>query len=144
MAFAQSDAQKSFDKLKTLTGSREGTMEGKPPQVSLGVTSMGSALMDEMTGSGSPDDPITMFHLDGGRLLMTHYCDGGNQPGMVGTISPDGKTITFDFLDATNLLSSQVGHMQHVVLQPHRLRSSHRNLGVRDGGGPNRWVDCWT
>ena len=39
----KSDAQKSFDKLKTLTGSREGTMEGKPPQVSLGVTSMGSA-----------------------------------------------------------------------------------------------------
>jgi len=54
VAFAQSDAQKSFDKLKTLTCSREGTMEGKPPQVSLGVTSMGSALMDEMTGVEGP------------------------------------------------------------------------------------------
>ncbi len=34
---------------------------------------------------------------------------------MVGTVSPDGKTLTFDFLNATNLLDSQEGHMQHVV-----------------------------
>jgi hypothetical protein len=76
---------------------------------------MGSALMHEMTGGGRPDDPITMFHLDGDRLLLTHYCDAGNQPRMTGTVSPDGKTITFNFVDATNLLSSQAGHMQRVV-----------------------------
>jgi hypothetical protein len=115
VAFAQSDAQKSFDKLKTLAGSWEGTFEGKTMQVSLRVTSMGNTLMHEITGGGRPDDPITMLHLDGDRLLMTHYCDAGNQPRLVGTTSPDGKTITFDFLDATNLLSSQHGHMQHVV-----------------------------
>jgi len=115
VALAQSDAQKSFDQLKTLAGSWEGTMEGKPLQVSLRVTSMGSALMHEMTRTGSSEDPISMFHVDGGRLLMTHYCDAGNQPRMIGTTSPDGKTVTFDFVDATNLLSSQAGHMQHVV-----------------------------
>jgi hypothetical protein len=115
LAVAQSDAQKSFDQLKTLAGSWEGTMDGKPLLVSLRVTSMGNALMHEMTGGGRPDDPITMFHLDGDRLILNHYCDAGNQPRMVGTISPDGKTITFNFLDATNLLSSQYGHMQRVV-----------------------------
>jgi hypothetical protein len=115
VVFAQSDAQKSFDKLKTLAGSWEGTLEGKPLQVSLRVTSMGNALMHEMTGAGRPDDPISLFHLDGDRLLMTHYCDAGNQPRLVATISPDGKTITFNFLEATNLLSSQMGHMQRVV-----------------------------
>jgi hypothetical protein len=115
VAFAQSDAQKSFDKLKSLAGSWEGTVAGKPLLVSLRVTSMGFALMHEMTGGGGPQDPITMFHLDGDRVMLNHYCDSGNQPNMAGTISPDGKTITFDFLDATNLLSSQPGHMQHVV-----------------------------
>jgi hypothetical protein len=115
VVFAQSDAQKSFEKLKTLAGSWEGTLEGKPLQVSLRVTSMGNALMHEMTGAGRPDDPISLFHLDGDRLLMTHYCDAGNQPRLVATISPDGKTITFNFLEATNLLSSQMGHMQRVV-----------------------------
>ena len=46
---------------------------------------------------------ITMFHMDGSRLLMTHYRGAGNQPRMTGTLSPDGKSVTFDFLDATNL-----------------------------------------
>ena len=46
---------------------------------------------------------------------MTHYCGAGNQPRMKATASPDGKTITFEFLDATNLASPQAGHMHRVV-----------------------------
>jgi hypothetical protein len=113
-ALAQSAAQKSFEELKSLAGSWEGTLDGHPLKVSLRVTSMGNALMHEMRGTGS-DDPITMFNLDGDRLILTHYCDAGNQPRMAATISPDGKTIVFDFLEATNLLSSQAGHMQRVT-----------------------------
>jgi len=59
---------------------------------------------------------ISMFNLDGGRLLLTHYCSAGNQPRMVASASPDGKTITFDFLDATNLASPDAGHMNRVVV----------------------------
>jgi hypothetical protein len=113
-AHAQSAAQQSFEQLKALAGSWDGTFEGKPLHVSMRVTSSGNALMHEMKGGG-PDDPITMFHLDGERLLLTHYCDAGNQPRMAATISPDGKTIVFDFLEATNLLPSQHGHMQRVT-----------------------------
>src|ERR1700733_12236309 len=88
VAFAQSDAQKSFDKLKTLAGSWEGhvitvppapEVEGKLAQVSLRVTSMGNAFMHEMKVEGRPDDPITMLYLDQHRLLLTHYCDAGNR-----------------------------------------------------------------
>jgi hypothetical protein len=113
-AVAQSAAQKSFDQLKSLAGSWEATMDGQPLHVWLRVTSMGNAIMHEMKGAG-PDNPITMFNLDGERLMLTHYCDAGNQPRMVATISPDGKTIVFDFIDATNLQSSQMGHMQRVT-----------------------------
>jgi hypothetical protein len=112
MAFAQSDAQKSFDKLKTLAGTWEATFEGKPLHVSLRVTSMGNTLMHEMKSSG-PEDPITMFNVDGDRLLLTHYCDAGNRPRMVAKVSPDGKTLDFEFLDVSG--STQYGHMQHVV-----------------------------
>jgi len=57
LAFAQSDAQKSFDQLKSLAGSWEGAMDGKPMQISLRVISMGNALMHEMKMAGRPDDP---------------------------------------------------------------------------------------
>jgi len=120
-AFAQTEPQKSFDSLKALAGSWTGTVntdeDGKVPDihVTMRVTSMGNTLMHEMRVNGHPDDPITMFHLDGDHLVLTHYCDAGNQPHMVATVSPDGKTITFDFVSATNLLPTQHGHMQHVV-----------------------------
>ena len=79
VAFAQSDAQKSFDQLKTLAGSWEGhvtttppaaDIEGKLMQVTLRATSMGNALMHEMTGAGRPDDPITMLYVDDDRLML--------------------------------------------------------------------------
>ncbi|HXY13938.1 MAG TPA: hypothetical protein VEI26_05515 [Terriglobales bacterium] len=111
--FAESDASAAFERLKALQGSWAGkTSDGRPVQISNRVVSDGSAIMSEITGH---EDMITMFHMDGNRLMMTHYCASGNQPRMVGTVSPDGKTITFNFLDATNLLSTQHGHMEHVV-----------------------------
>jgi hypothetical protein len=122
IAVAQSDAQKSFTKLKTLAGSWEGRVstvppqaeiEGKPVRVSLRVTSMGNALMHEMTGAGRPDDPITMLYLDGDRLMLTHYCDAGNRPRMSGKLASDGKTFDFEFLDVAG--STEYGHMHHAT-----------------------------
>jgi hypothetical protein len=121
-AFAQSDAQKSFDTLKTLSGSWDGRvttvpptpeMEGKPVHATLRTTSMGNAIMHEMRGEGRADDPITMLYLDGDRLMLTHYCDAGNRPRMTGKMSPDGKTVEFDFLDVAG--STSYGHMHHAV-----------------------------
>ena len=120
-AFAQTDAQKSFDKLKTLSGVWEGKvttdlkiatpLDNEPTHVTLRTTSRGNALMHEMTSAGSPDDPITMFYLDEGRLLLTHYCDAGNRPRMEGKISPDGKTLDFEFVDVAGNNLHQ--HMHH-------------------------------
>ena len=67
------------------------------------------------TINGKSEDMITMFNLDGDRLLLTHYCGAGNQPRMRASASPDGKTVTFDFVDATNLKSSSDPHMYRVV-----------------------------
>jgi hypothetical protein len=121
-AFAQSDAQKSFDQLKTLAGSWDGVVKTNPPspdidgkhvQATLRVTSMGNALMHEMRGEGRPDDPITMLYMDNDRLTLTHYCDAGNRPRMVAKASPDGKTVEFDFADVSG--STAYGHMHHAV-----------------------------
>jgi hypothetical protein len=131
----QSDAQNAFAKLKALAGTWEGHATLNPPdakmdpglmQVSLRVTSRGNALVHEMKGkedstnkhhadasSTDSDDPITMFYVDSDRLLLTHYCDAGNRPRMVGKISPDGKKVEFTFLDVAG--STRHGHMEHAV-----------------------------
>ena len=120
-AFAASAAQTSFEHLKSLNGAWEGKdPNGQPVQVDYRVTSNGSALMSEIKGD---ENMISMFHLDGERLLMTHYCGAGNQPRMVASTAPDGKTITFDFLDATNLASPDAGHMHRLVIS--MLDTSH-------------------
>jgi phage tail protein X len=129
VAFAQSDAQKSFTQLKTLAGSWQGPVTVVPPQpemgdgtltqISLRVTSRGNALLHEMKEVGKPDDPtrydhpLTMLYLDGDRLLLTHYCDAGNRPRMAARTSPDGKTVEFDFLDVAG--GTEYGHMHHAV-----------------------------
>jgi len=129
VAFAQSDAQKSFDKLKALAGSWTGPATLTPPQSEMGegtlmqltlrVTSRGHALVHEMREAGKPDDPshydhpLTMLYLDSDRLYLTHYCDAGNRPRMVARTSADGKTVEFDFIDVAG--STEYGHMHHAV-----------------------------
>ena len=113
-AFSASPAQKSFEELKGLNGTWEGKApNGEAVEVSYRVTSNGSALMSEIKGR---EDMISMFHLDGERLLMTHYCGAGNQPRMVASASPDGKTFTFAFLDATNLATPDAAHMHRLII----------------------------
>ena len=117
-AHAQSSSQQSFNSIKALAGTWEGKNQmGDSVQVSYKLTASDSAVMSDIQTSkpGHDFDMITMFNMDGDRLLMTHYCSAGNQPRMQASASPDGKTITFDFVDATNLTASQPGHMQRVI-----------------------------
>jgi hypothetical protein len=110
---AQSDAHKSFDLLKGLEGNWAGkNSQGQPLQVTFRLTAGGSALMSEILGRG-PENMITMFHMDGDRLLMTHYCGAGNQPRMK-VVASDAKSVSFEFFDGTNIGPGD-GHMQHVT-----------------------------
>ena len=125
---APSEAQKSFDTLKTFAGEWEGPVSvpempemsgGKPLHVSLRVTSRGNAIVHELQESNTPldatkyDHPVTMLYVDGGQLNLIHYCDAGNRPHMVGKMSPDGKTVEFTLVDISG--SIEPGHMHHAV-----------------------------
>ncbi len=112
-AVAQSDAQKAFATLKNMPGTWEGTSPEGPVKVTFKATAGGSSVMSEILGK---EDMISMFHMDGDRLLLTHYCAMGNQPRMQASISPDGKTITFTYVDATNLSEPDAARMQRMVL----------------------------
>ena len=112
-AGAQSDAQKAFEKLKTLAGSWQGSVMGMSVQATIRVTSRGNAILHEMTSSGIPDNPITMIYVDGDRLLLTHYCDSGNRPRMEGKISPDGNSVEFTLFDITG--NTEKGFMNRIA-----------------------------
>jgi len=116
-AHAQTDAQKAFATIKSLPGTWEGkTPDGHALQVNFKEVSGGSAVMSEIMGHG-PESMVSMFNLDGAnKLLLTHYCSAGNQPRMQASVTPDGKTFTFNYVDATNLATPDAGHMQKMVL----------------------------
>jgi hypothetical protein len=117
-AFAQSNGQKSFDTMKSLAGNWEGKdSQGAAVEVSNRLTAGGSAVVSEIKTNmhGKAEDMISMINMDGDRLLLTHYCSAGNQPRMQAALSPDGKSVTFTFVDATNLASADAGHMQSVT-----------------------------
>jgi hypothetical protein len=112
-AVAESDAHKSFETLKGMEGNWVGkNNKGQTIEVSFRSTAGGSALMSEIHGHG-PENMISMFHMDGDRLIMTHYCGAGNQPRMK-VVSADAKSVSFEFFDGTNI-GPDAGHMQHVT-----------------------------
>ena len=115
---AQTDAQKAFAAIKDMPSTWEQKMpDGKTLQVNFKVVSGGSAVMSEILGMGNKDMMVSVFNMDGpNRLLLTHYCSAGNQPRMEASVSPDGKTMTFSFVDATNLATPDAGHMKSMVL----------------------------
>lgn len=113
-----SDAQKSFDLLKTLAGNWKGPITtdnaawstDQLMPLSIRVASHGNALIHELS---TPGPEVTVFYMEGERLALVHYCDFGNLPHMVARPSADGKVVEFDLLDAPG--SNQVGHVSHWV-----------------------------
>lgn len=114
-AFSQTDAQKAFQSIKNMPGSWEGkSLDDRPLRVDFKITAGGSAVLSEIVVPN--EDMVSLIHMDGSRLLLTHYCAAGNQPRMQASVSPDGKIITFNYVDATNLSAPDAGHMQKMVL----------------------------
>src|ERR1035441_887554 len=95
-----------------------GDVRRQTMHASLRVTSRGHVLVHEFQEAGTPldatkyDHPVTMLYVDADQLTLVHYCDAGNRPRMTGKMSPDGKTVEFEFKDISG---SPEYHMHHSV-----------------------------
>jgi hypothetical protein len=104
----------AFARLKTLEGEWEADTAMGKAHLSYEVIAGGTALVEKETGEKMPA-MLTVYHLDGDRLLLTHYCMAGNQPRMQAkAFNPESGELEFQFLDATNFASPAAGHMHNV------------------------------
>ena len=91
-------AAAQFKQLKTLAGEWRGTgTHGEDVTeaiISYRITAAGSVVMETMA-AGTEFEMITMYHLNGEDLMLTHYC--------------------FTYLDGTNMASDNVQHMHSLT-----------------------------
>jgi hypothetical protein len=121
---------------------RASSTKGWTETLSFQRIARGSALLEISQFDGSSDPPMaTVISPDGGRLLLTHYCEAGNQPRLWATsFEPDGETVDFRFLDATNLPSRNRGHMDRVLFRfLDRDHFTSRWTWFQDG--EERWME---
>lgn len=111
-------AAAQFEQLKTLAGEWRGAgthgEDVMDASISYRITAAGSVVMETMA-AGTEFEMITMYHLNGEELMLTHYCALKNQPRMKATPSSDTSKIAFTYLDGTNMASDQVPHMHGVT-----------------------------
>ncbi len=105
------DAGAAFARLRALVGDWEATTEkGATIRVSYRLVSNESVLVETFrTPSGK--ETLTLLHLDGARLVATHYCAQKNQPRLALRSTQDERRFEFAFFDATNLADPRASHL---------------------------------
>lgn len=138
-------ARAAFERLKQLAGQwDQRSTNGWEGSSTLQVIGGGSALLVTSTVAphpGADETMVTVFHMDGDRLMLTHYCMAKNQPRLVATsISADGSRIEFTFHDATNMQSAAAGHMNRAV---YTIESNerYRSRWTFSQQGQERWME---
>jgi hypothetical protein len=115
------DAASAFEFLKTLTGEWERSggdheHDGDSHAVTFRITAAGSSVMETIY-PGSPTEMISMYHMDGDTLLLTHYCALQNAPVMKFEKSDKPGEIKFAFHGGTNFDPKVDTHVHEGVMR---------------------------
>ena len=138
---ATTPAAAALEKIRGLAGDWSGTYEWSGAQTGGGTLTVryvlaarGSAVTETLVQEGEPT-MMTVYHLDGADLRMTHYCAAENQPRLKArTIDLDRGVMDFGFVDATNLRSPGAGHVHGVEMR--LIDADHITLTfLFEGGG---------
>lgn len=115
------DAASAFEFLKTLTGNWEragGDHDhgGDSHAVIFKTTAAGSSVMETIF-PGEAMEMISMYHMDGDNLLLTHYCALQNAPILKFEKSDKPGEIKFIFHDGTNFDPKVDAHVHEGVMR---------------------------
>ncbi len=117
----QGGSGSAFALLKELAGTWEAdSPAGGKLSANIVLVSKGTAIEETI---GTPqDNEVSLYTLQGGRTLMTHYCAmtvPGHQVRLESTVPPGKpREFTFTFMSATNLASPADPHMTRMILRP--------------------------
>lgn len=114
------DAKAAFERIKALAGNWQGSFGGDAANdatVEYRVTGGGSTVMETL-GAGTPHEMVSMIHLDGGELVLTHYCAGGNQPRLrLDRAASTPDHLKFVFVDGTNMDPAKDSHIHQIEMR---------------------------
>jgi hypothetical protein len=103
-----------LEKLKKLAGTWvEADKDGKPTDkvVSVVKVTAGGSAVQETLFPDTPMEMVSVYHLDKGDLVMTHYCMLGNQPRLKAQAGSKPNQIKWVFTGGTNLDPAKDAHM---------------------------------
>jgi hypothetical protein len=113
-----SAGSKEFERMKQLVGTWEGTSnmgkEGEKVKVEYRLTAGGSALVETLF-PGTPEEMVSVYYDQDGKLAMTHYCMLRNQPHMI-LSKADPQTIDLVFGGKGNVLDPVKEKHMHALL----------------------------
>lgn len=110
---SDSPAHKAYAQLKGTIGTWKSTNPKNATSIKVALMANESALVETWTMSPTRQS-MTVYTLDGDRLLLTHFCPQGNAPRLAFTHTDDGGTHHFMFVDGTNLQDPKSSH-QHAL-----------------------------
>ena len=119
---AKPSAKAVFEQLKSLEGNwRSSTGKTK---AEYRLIANGSSIVETWTMSPTRQS-MTVYTMDGARIIATHYCPQGNAPRLVLSNTDAAGTHYFEFLDGANLQNPEGSH-EHAFWV--RLESPERLL----------------
>jgi len=111
-AASDKGAAEAFQQLHALIGSWEGKFEdGRSHSVTYRLTAGGSVLVETWTLAPGRES-MTLYSMDGSKLIATHYCPQGNQPRLQFARGNDPGRLSFEFRDGTNLRVKGKSHQR--------------------------------
>jgi len=134
------DAASAFEFLKTLAGdwdraSGDHEHGSSSRMVSFKVTAAGSSIV-ETYNAGQPSEMLSIYHMDGNQLLLTHYCALKNAPIMIFEKSDRPGEIKFVFHGGTNFDPKVDAHVHQGVFEIKDKNTVESNFVAFANGKP--------
>ena len=132
----QLPAAQAFARLSALAGTWSGEWaDGRSHSVNFRLSANGTVLV-ETWSLGPTRESITVYHLDGDRLLATHYCPQGTQPRLALTAASGPDRLDFALIDGSNLSVPGRSHQHAFTIRLQGRDRFERSEHYVENGAP--------